>query len=239
MRKLLLISLIFTFTNFVSHAENKEKCYFIKICTTSGDITVKLYNKTPIHRDNFIKLCKAKYYNDILFHRVIDKFMIQTGDPDSKAHEQGKLYGNGGPDYKLPAEIDDNLFHKRGVIAAARESDFENPKRESSASQFYIVTGKVRTDKELDETEIRIDNRNADNKINTKYKFTPERRDIYKTLGGTPHLDTQYTVFGEVTEGMEVVDKISAMETDDNDRPKTDIWIKSTKVFKKRQKINN
>lgn len=215
-------------------AEKRNSDYYVKIRTTAGDIVVKLHNETPLHRDNFIKLAKSKYYNNILFHRVIKQFVIQAGDPESRSHEKGKLYGDGGPEYNLPAEIIPGMFHKKGVLAAARESDSANPSRESSASQFYIVTGKLYTDKELDEAEAKINLRNTANKIPLEHKFTPEQRMIYKTIGGVPHLDTQYTIFGEVVKGMEMVEKISLSETDKNDRPINDIWIKSTKVYRKK-----
>lgn len=214
-------------------ASGKGRSWHVKILTTKGEIVVKLYDDTPVHRDNFVKLVKSGYYEGILFHRVINNFMIQSGDPDSKERIPEKLYGNGGPAQNLPAEIKPHLFHKRGVLASAREGDTDNPKRESSASQFYIVEGKILDDEALDAVEIRVDKRNSDNGINLPYKISPERREIYKTVGGTPHLDTQYTIFGEVISGMEVVEIISDVKTDSNDRPVDDIWIISAKAFKK------
>ncbi|MFA5850922.1 MAG: peptidylprolyl isomerase [Bacteroidales bacterium] len=202
------------------------KFYVVNIQTTAGDIVVRLYNETPLHRDNFVKLCNTKNYDNVLFHRVIKEFMVQSGDPDSKAHEPGKLYGEGDLGYRLPAEILPELFHKKGVLAAAREGDKENPERKSSASQFYIVVGKKLTDQDLDKVELRISKSNK----TENFKFTPERREFYKTYGGTPHLDLQYTIFGEVVTGQELADKISQVETDKNDRPVKDIWIISTKV---------
>lgn len=195
----------------------------IKITTDSGVIILKLYNQTPLHRNNFIKLVKAHYFDSLMFHRVIKNFMIQGGDPDSKYARPGALLGNGGPKYTIPAEFDSALFHKRGVLAAARESDDVNPKRESSASQFYIVQGKVFTDKELDAAEKK---RNI---------VIPEyRRKVYRTIGGTPHLDMKYTVFGEVVSGLEVVDKIAAAKTDSNNRPVQDIRMKIRLIKKGR-----
>lgn len=215
------------------------KYYVVNIKTTAGEIVVRLYNETPLHRDNFVKLCKAKNYDNVLFHRVIKEFMIQSGDPDSKTHEAGKLYGEGDLGYMLPAEIVPDLFHKRGVLAAAREGDKENPERKSSASQFYIVIGKNITDQDLDKVESRISNAN---KIEN-FKFSPERREYYKKFGGTPHLDLQYTVFGEVIKGQDIANKISVVETNKQDRPIEDIWIISTKVSllseKKINKIAN
>ncbi len=219
----LLIALLLLPLTSVAKA---PKFYVVNIKTTAGDIIVRLYNETPLHRDNFVKLCNTKNYDNVLFHRVIKEFMVQSGDPDSKTHEPGKLYGDGDLGYTLPAEILPELFHKKGVLAAAREGDKENPERKSSASQFYIVVGKKLTYQDLDKVELRI---SKSNKVEN-FKFTPERREFYKTYGGTPHLDLQYTIFGEVVKGQEVADKISLVETNDQDRPVKDIWIISTKV---------
>ncbi|GAC1596971.1 MAG: peptidylprolyl isomerase [Ginsengibacter sp.] len=195
----------------------------IKLATDSGVIVLKLYNQTPLHRNNFIKLVKQHYFDSLMFHRVIKNFMIQGGDPDSKRAKPGVKLGEGGPKYTIPAEFDSTIFHKKGVIAAARESDEVNPKRESSASQFYIVQGKVFTDKDLDAAEIK---RNI---------VIPEyRRKIYRTIGGTPHLDMKYTVFGEVISGLDVVDKIAAAKTDSNNRPDHDIRMKIRLIKKGR-----
>lgn len=183
------------------------------IHTDMGDMVVKLYNATPKHRDNFIKLANEGYYDSTIFHRVINGFMIQGGDPDSRNAQPGVLLGNGGPDYTIPAEIMPNIhFHKKGVLAAARESDDVNPERASSGSQFYIVQGQVYDDSKLDMIEKR-----------THRKFTPEQRIAYRTIGGTPHLDGGYTVYGEVVSGLDVVDKIAAVKTDPNDRPIRDV----------------
>jgi len=202
------------------------RCYVVKLKTTAGDISLMLYNQTPLHRDNFVKLCKENKYDGVLFHRVIKEFMIQSGDPDSKKHESGALYGNGDLGYNIPAEIVPELFHKKGVLAAAREGDRINPKRMSSACQFYIVVGKKFNDEELNNVEKRIGAAlKQDN-----FKLSPEQREVYRTIGGTPHLDLQYTVFGEVLTGQNIVDSISLVETDLNDRPLKDIWIISTEL---------
>ena len=211
--------------------KQQEKHYYVVIQTTVGEIQVKLYNQTPLHRDNFVTLCKTKYYDGVLFHRVIDNFMIQSGDPDSKKKEPGQLYGEGGPSYTVPAEFrTPEIFHKRGSLAAAREGDKVNPERASSGSQFYLVKGKVFDDEMLDIQEGRINQRNADMGIESDYRFDSIQRETYKSLGGTPHLDSQYTVFGEIVKGYEVVEKISIVETDASNRPLEDIWIVSTKV---------
>lgn len=193
----------------LSYAQKEKK---VLITTPYGDIKVKLYDETPKHRNNFVKLADAKYYDGTLFHRVIAGFMIQGGDPDSKTAKPGQMLGNGGPDYTVPAEFVTTYFHKKGALAAARLSDAENPKKESSGSQFYIVQGKVFTDQQLDMMEKKL------NKT-----FTKEQREIYKTIGGTPHLDGNYTVFGEVIEGLDVVDKIAVLKTDQTNRPVIDV----------------
>lgn len=196
--------------NFTGGYEQK-----VKIVTDSGTIMLKLYNQTPLHRDNFIQLVKQHYFDSLLFHRVIQNFMIQGGDPDSRHAKAGAFLGDGGPKYTIPAEFDSMIFHKKGVLAAAREGDDVNPKRASSASQFYIVQGKVFTDSALDATEKK---RNI---------IIPEyRRKYYRTVGGTPHLDMRYTVFGEVIKGQQVVDKIASAKTDSNNRPLNDIRMK-------------
>ncbi|MBY0476422.1 MAG: peptidylprolyl isomerase [Chitinophagaceae bacterium] len=193
----------------------------VKIVTNKGTIVVLLSDKTPKHRDNFIKLVKQKFYDSVLFHRVIKEFMIQAGDPDSKKAEPGKRYGSGGLNYKIPAEFDTSLFHKRGVLAAARDN---NPEKASSSCQFYIVQGKKFTDSTLNEVEIK---RLGGRKIPLNY------RDVYKTEGGSPHLDQNYTVFGHVIKGMNVVDLIAATARDQYDRPKEDIRIVKMRLKKK------
>ncbi len=177
-----------------------------------GDIKIKLYDETPLHRDNFIKLVNEHYLDSTLFHRVINKFMIQGGDPDSKNAQAATMLGNGGPQYTIPAEFRPDLIHKKGVLAAAREGDMVNPQKASSGSQFYIVQGKVFTTEELDMLSKRMGK-----------TFTPEQIKIYSTVGGTPHLDGAYTVFGEVVSGWDVIDKIAAVATDKNNRPIDDI----------------
>jgi cyclophilin family peptidyl-prolyl cis-trans isomerase len=181
------------------------------ISTQYGDIKVKLYNETPQHRDNFVKLVEQGFYDGTLFHRIIKEFMIQGGDPNSKNAQPGAMLGNGGPGYTIPAEILPGLIHKKGALSAARLGDQMNPKRESSGSQFYVVQGKKWTDDELNMFAQR------------GLKLTPEQREIYKTIGGTPHLDGAYTVFGEVVEGLDVLDKIAATPTGQADRPIEDI----------------
>lgn len=193
----------------------------VEMNTSYGRIVLKLYNDTPLHRDNFIKLASEGTFNELLFHRVIEGFMIQGGDPASKDAKPGMMLGDGTLGYNIPAEFRSNLFHKRGALAAAREGDEVNPKRESSASQFYIVQGRVWSDADLDRMAMMYN-----------LKFSPEQREAYTTVGGAPHLDGSYTVYGEVIEGMEVVDKIAAAKRDRNDRPLEDIKIESVKVIK-------
>ena len=190
--------------------------------TTEGTIVLKLYDQTPLHRDNFRSLVAEGAFDPLLFHRVIQDFMIQGGDPDSKYAEPGVLLGEGDRDYTVPAEfrLEDGIFHRRGVLAGAREGDDVNPEQRSSAMQFYIVWGKIFDDAGLDKVQERLDNRTGG-----RVKLTPEMREVYKTVGGTPHLDGQYTVFGEVVSGLDVVDAIQHVPTDENDRPLTDVRI--------------
>ncbi len=198
-----------------------EKEIMILIKTNQGDIIIKLYNETPYHRDNFLKLVESNYYDSLIFHRVIKGFMIQGGDPNSKNAASGKVLGNGGPGYTIPAEINPDLFHKKGALSAARTGDNYNPTRRSSGSQFYIVQGQKLTDAELKLYE---------QKMGTV--FSDKQKEAYKSIGGTPSLDAQYTVFGEVVEGLDIIDKIASMECDANDRPKTDVVILSMKIIK-------
>lgn len=193
----------------------------VKIVTTKGTIVVQLSDKTPLHRNNFVKLVKQRYYNGILFHRVIKEFMIQAGDDSTKQSVPGKRYGSGGLKNKIPAEFDSSLFHKRGVLAAARDN---NPEKASSGSHFYIVQGKKFTDSTLNEVEVK---RMGGRKIPERY------REVYRTIGGAPHLDQNYTVFGEVIKGMNVVDTIAQMERDQYDRPKEDVRIIRMKLKRK------
>lgn len=191
---------------------SQEKEVIAEITTNYGKIKVKLYNETPKHRDNFIKLANEGYYDGTLFHRVIKDFMIQGGDPDSKNAQPGQMLGMGGPNYTIPAEFNKKLFHKKGALAAARQADYVNPQKASSGSQFYIVQGKKYTKEELDNIAKRMN-----------ITFSEEQIKTYTTIGGTPFLDENYTVFGEVIEGIEVVDKIATVKTDKNDRPLEDI----------------
>ncbi len=190
----------------------KEPGTRIKLTTDSGIIVLRLYNGTPKHRDNFIKLASEKFFDSLLFHRVINGFMIQGGDPQSKNAAPGAMLGNGDVGYTIPAEFDTTYFHKKGALAAART---ENPEKASSGCQFYIVQGKKYSDQELSGLEMQMGT-----------KFSPKKRAVYKTLGGVPFLDTRYTVFGEVEKGLEVIDKIAAMPGDGMNRPNTDIRMK-------------
>ena len=211
--------------------QKAAKPAFVKIFTSEGNITVMLYDDTPEHKYNFLQLVNFKKYDGLLFHRVIKDFMIQGGDPESKDCDSTKVLGENSIGTTLPAEIRfPQHFHKRGALAAARTSDKINPKKESSGSQFYIVTGKVATDKELDYFE-----KNVNNLLlpPTPLKYSEEQRRIYKTFGGTPHLDGNYTVFGEVVQGFEVLEKIQKLPTDKNDRPTKNVVILKMKVVKK------
>ena len=239
----------------------------VKIQTSLGDIVVRLYDETPIHRDNFVKLVEEGYYDGTLFHRVIKDFMIQGGDPDSKGAPAGKMLGVGGPDYTLEAEIKDGIYHKRGALAAARQGDEVNPERRSSGSQFYIVWGQVYHENQLRQFSKQLRMQKVQGVFNQlasahrdeimqmrrernraglqelqdklaaeaeaqvgKEGLTAEQLKLYSTVGGTPHLDGQYTVFGEVIEGMDVVKSIQQMETDENDRPLKDVIIQKMVV---------
>lgn len=189
--------------------------------TSKGTIRIELYNETPLHRDNFIRLAKEGFYDGLLFHRVISSFMIQGGDPASRNAEKGARLGASADTATIPAEIRfPTLFHKRGALCAAREGDNGNPQHASSASQFYIVYGTRFNDEMLDQVQARLD-RTTQGTV----KLTDDVREAYKAKGGTPHLDGQYTVFGEVTEGMDVVKEIQWADTDENDRPIEDIQI--------------
>lgn len=200
----------------------------IEMVTDSGKIVIALYNETPQHRDNFLKNVKEGVYDGQLFHRVIKDFMIQAGDPASKTATKGQMLGDSDDKYSVPAEIVyPKLFHKRGAVAAARESDDVNPQRASSATQFYIVWGRKFSDNQLAWAQERIDKY-----TNGQIKITPEIGNIYKTVGGTPHLDGSYTVFGEVLEGLDIVERIQTATTDDNDRPINDIRIVKATVIK-------
>lgn len=188
--------------------------------TTHGNIRIALYDETPLHRDNFIKLVDNHFYDSLLFHRVIKYFMIQAGDPDSRRAEPGITLGEGTLDYKLPAEIVPGLYHKRGALAMAREADEQNPEFKSDACQFYIVWGNTFSSNDVDFFEQRLDSVSGG-----KFAMTQEMRDCYRKVGGSPHLDGTYTVFGEVVEGLDVVEVIQKEDTDDYDRPVSDVRI--------------
>ncbi len=217
MRKLLILALLPLLVFACKKSEN-----IVVMETTKGVIELKLYDATPLHRDNFVKLVKEGAYDSLLFHRVIQDFMIQGGDPDSKNAAPGAPLGEGDRPYTVPAEfrLDQGLFHRRGVLAAAREGDDINPEQRSSAMQFYIVWGKIFDDEGIENVQKRLDDRTGG-----KVKLTPEMCEVYKTVGGTPHLDGQYTVFGEVISGLEVVDSIQRVPTDALDRPVEDVRI--------------
>lgn len=246
------------------HMEN-EKRTLVKLETTMGNITVALYNETPKHRDNFIKLVKEGVYDSTLFHRVIKQFMFQAGDPDSKNASDTAMLGSGDVGYTIPAEFNPKFFHKKGVLAAARQGDDVNPEKASSGCQFYIVTGRKFTEPQLLGMENKINEQREEALFDSlarqhmkeiykmrkagdnagllelqdtleaqareladkeeKFRFTPEQIKAYSTIGGAPHLDGSYTVFGEVTEGMEVVDNIEIAKTNRADRPIENIRI--------------
>ena len=272
-RILSLLLIISCFTVFAQkqNQNNLESTHSskVKLVTTHGDIVLKLYNETPLHRDNFIKIVKDGVLDSLLFHRVIENFMIQAGDIGSKHSKPGDTLGSGDLAYTVPAEITPQYFHKKGVLAAARG---DTPERESSSTQFYIVQGKVLNDSLLTVAEKRINGWLAEyyikhdsnyknqldslnvaiksqdwsaySRINTKfrelaktysgfdaYKIPETHRKVYKSIGGTPHLDQNYTVFGEVISGLEVVDSIAAEKTNDLDRPFNDVRILSARVI--------
>jgi peptidyl-prolyl cis-trans isomerase B (cyclophilin B) len=247
------------------------KPVYVTVRTTMGDVTVRLYDDTPLHRDNFIRLCRSNEYEGVIFHRVIKDFVVQGGDPESKARVPGVLYGDGDGGYTVPAEILPHYFNKRGALIDAKELDANNPERASAGTQFCFVQGAILNDELLDQREARINDirRNwlyhkfldrlkkdnptlaedslqagqlsvqasvmvADTLAETGPVTIPaDRREVYKTTGGVPHLDGSVTIFGEVVEGLDIVEKMSLVKTDKNDRPQEDIVILSTKVFQK------
>lgn len=226
--KRIITTLLFTmFILANTHSQQNERCE-VMFETNYGNIIFQLYNETPLHRDNFIKLVDSHYYDKMLFHRVIKDFMIQCGDPDSKNAQPGEQLGEKDcgytikPEFRIPL-----LFHKRGALAAAREPDYANPGRESSGSHFYVVWGRVFDDAQLRKMQARLDTIYGDT-----VKITPVMSDTYKTIGGTPHLDGGYTVFSEVKEGLDVIDKIQSADTDKNDRPLSDVIIKKAYITK-------
>ena len=225
----LSVSLTSVFAQQHVKLKKKDRKRDVELVTTEGTIILRLYDSTPLHRDNFLRLVKSHYYDSVLFHRVIKNFMIQAGDPDSKRAAAHQPLGNGGPNYTVPAEFRPTIFHKKGVLAAAREGDDVNPQRASSGSQFYIVQGKKFTDAGLDSVQtFRLKGR----------KIPEDQREVYKTIGGTPHLDQAYTIFGEVVQGLDVVDKIAAVPTskgEDRDRPLNDVRIIKARLVKRRK----
>ncbi len=277
MKKAIVVLLTILVCGFVACKSDKKAKDMseetkLKIETTAGDIVVKLYNETPQHRDNFIKLAENGTYEGTLFHRVIKDFMIQAGDPDSKNASKGQMLGAGDVGYTIPAEfVYPKYFHKKGALSAARQGDNVNPQKASSGCQFYIVTGKVYSDSALLSMEQQMNQMRFNNLFNTlaskhakdiykmrkagdqeglmnlqdtliaqvekqlagqpEFRFTPEQVKAYTTVGGTPHLDGEYTVFGEVLEGMDVVDKIQRVKTDRNDRPEEDVKIIKVEVL--------
>ena len=200
---------------------SSKKDYRVRMYTTAGNIDLLLYNETPAHRDNFVRLVEETVYDSLLFHRVIKDFMIQGGDPTSKNAPRGAMLGEGDLGYKVAAEIMPSLhFHKRGALAAAREGDDVNPEKASSASQFYIVWGQVFTAEQLQQMRDFYNRRTGDT-----IPLTPQQLEAYTTIGGTPHLDGGYTVFGEVVEGLDVVEAIQNVRCDAADRPLEDVRI--------------
>lgn len=218
MKNLLLFCFLFL---SVSSFAAKPKHRYVRITTDKGVCIVMLYNQTPLHRDNFLKLTKDRFYHGTIFHRVIQNFMIQGGDPESRNAVAGAALGRGDVGYQVPAEFHDSLFHKKGVLAAARDG---NPEKASSGCQFYIVHGKTYTDAQLDSIETK----------RLLFKLPEAHRAVYKTLGGSPHLDRNYTVFGEVVKGLELVDNVAAMKTDQKDRPTVDVKMEIS-ILKRRQ----
>ncbi|MBP3252540.1 MAG: peptidylprolyl isomerase [Prevotella sp.] len=201
-----------------------------KVCleTSMGDITIELFDDTPIHRDNFIKLVEEHFYDSLLFHRVISDFMIQAGDPTSRHAEADASLGDGDTNYTLEAEFRvPQHYHRRGAVAMAREGDRENPERRSSGCQFYIVWGRTFSPLGLEKVQERLDTMTGG-----QTKITEEMSETYRLYGGTPHLDGQYTVFGQVTEGLDVVDRIQQVETNEEDRPLNDVRILRATVVK-------
>nr|WP_320117734.1 peptidylprolyl isomerase [uncultured Marinifilum sp.] len=265
MKKLFYLLVLISFISCQQKLELGKKNRIVEIETEFGLMKVKLYDETPKHRDNFLKLAYADYFNGTLFHRVIDGFMIQGGDPDSKAAKTGQRLGEGGPGYQIDAEIRPELFHKRGVIAAAREGDDVNPEKKSAGSQFYLAQGTVYTKGALDTLVMKINSKLKSKIFNIKQKenaeaimklqaegeiekmtelvdkiqtqvdslyeiskktLSPEQINAYTSVGGIPHLDGNYTVFGELIDGMEIIDSIAKLEKDDFDRPLKDISMK-------------
>lgn len=229
MKKIVLVAYLLLSVTLAVGQSQKNSVVLIQ--TSMGNIKVMLYNETPEHRDNFLKLVNGNFYDGLLFHRVINNFMIQGGDPESKNAGKDTHLGMGGTDYTLPAEIVfPKYYHKRGALAAARQGDAVNPDRKSNGSQFYLVEGKTYSDSELDAMEQRV-SRNISSQ--EPFHYNNEQRLTYKTVGGTPHLDGQYTVFGEIIEGFDVLQKISDVKTNEADRPEEDVKIITMKILRK------
>lgn len=217
-RFLFLLILLFSLCVISAYGKKKEKRALVRIETSCGTIRVALSDDTPLHRDNFLKLASSGFYDGTLFHRCIRDFMIQGGDPDSRQAPKGKLLGEGGVDYTIPAEFClPYLYHWRGALAAAREPDDVNPEQNSSGCQFYIVYGRKQGPGDIKKVRSMLQEKGIE--------MTSQMADDYQMRGGTPHLDGQYTVFGEVVEGLEVVKQIQAVATDDNNRPLEDVVI--------------
>jgi len=222
-KKLYLLLVLTTFLSINALSQKNKKLTKVLISTKYGDIKLQLYNETPLHRDNFIKLVEEKFYDSTLFHRVIAGFMIQGGDPDSKNAKGGVIFGNGGPGYTIPAEFNASFIHKKGTLAAARIDDRANPEKASSGSQFYIVQGRKYTREELDNILKRKGN---------KVTYSEDQYKAYETIGGTPQLDMEYTIFGEAIAGLDVIDKIATVIKGRGDRPEEDIRM-TAKIVKK------
>ena len=223
-RNLYLAAVFIALVNVASAQQiTAQTRHLVEIRTTAGRMVVELYNETPLHRDNFLKLIEEHYYDSTLIHRVIPGFMIQGGDPDSRqAGDRAVPLGQGGPGYTLPAEIDPAFIHRKGALAAARLGDDVNPEKRSSGSQFYIVEGRTWRPSDLEQLEVRM---NSDRPDSAKVHYTPDQVETYKTLGGAPHLDGGYTVFGQVVAGMDVLDLIANQPGDGMDRPLADIRV--------------
>ncbi len=207
----------------------------VKITTPMGEMFIELSDKTPLHKANFIKLVNDGFYDSLLFHRVINNFMIQGGDPDSKNAKSGMQLGNGGPGYRIPAEFDSTLYHKKGALATARLGDAQNPKKESSGSQFYLAHGKVYTREQLKRIEESKQKTSPEMNLEEipTFRFTEEQIETYTTVGGIPFLDASYTVFGQVIKGIEVIDKIAAVKVNrsNGNRPLDDVRMKMEMIY--------
>ncbi|WP_439182028.1 peptidylprolyl isomerase [Carboxylicivirga taeanensis] len=268
-----LLSISLAVILFTACKQQPKEGVMLLMETSKGTMKIKLYDETPQHRDNFVKLAESGYYDSLLFHRVINEFMIQGGDPDSKGAAPGAMLGNGGPGYQVPAEINyPTLFHKKGALAAARTGDNVNPERKSSGSQFYIVQGKTYNDEGFSAIEKRYQDMKRqqlfyqtleeykdtlqtlqqagnqegfmgmrvliEEEVEKKLASAPKQtipesvKEVYRTQGGVPHLDDNYTVFGEVVEGLEVIDSIATVSTNQMDRPLEDVYILKVEVLK-------